>query len=79
MGLLSLQLVATGWHDCLLIAVSLFADAYTSARLFVVWDVYHSFDLFPRFLAFSRAPGKVTFSCIDELGNFSLRGACFII
>ena len=59
--------------------VLLFTAAYNVERLFVLWDVHHFFDLFPRFLAFSRAPGKATFSCIDELGNFGLRRVCFIM
>ena len=73
MGLLSLQLVAAGWHDCLLVAVSFcFVAANT-------WDVNYLVGLFLGFLASGRAPGKVTFSCSNELSDFDLRAACLII
>ena len=53
-------------------SVLLFEDADT-------WDVDYLAVLFLRFLASGRASGKTTFSCSDELSNFGLRAACFII
>ena len=70
MGLLSLQLVATGWRDCLLVAVSFCLYVLTPG----MW-----ITLFLQFLASGRAPGKVMVTCSDEFSNFGLRATCFII
>ena len=83
MGLLSLQVVAIGWLDCLLFDVPFFFSAVCSVvRLAVVWIIHHLFGLLFGFLASCRVPnrvGKVMFSCINKFGNSGVRIACFCV